>query len=666
MPVKSLSSEIAAGAFSFACESSVSWGPMKSSHSSPKLYTLPYRERDPLAVIFPTTGIVIWLGAASCWLATEEVAKALGYQSSLGRPLAGNVYSPFDVIAWAIKFDHPARFGIEIHRVFLRAYAIMAGGGILGIFIGALLAVRRIGRLQRHTDLYGSAHWASPQEVKATGLVGRDRGVYTGAWCDPLSKRTKYLRDAGSTHCLAFMPTGSGKTVGLVIPTLLSWPKSAVVHDLKGEIYAKTAGWRAASPTSGGLGQRVYKFEPTATDGSSVHLNPFDRIRIGTDYEVQDVQSIVELIADEGEAPVRGDNRFWVEMAKRLLLGLILHLKWDADPNNDSLPGVAAILANPRFPSFDDLFKHLKEYEHDATLSRGWLDAARRPTPTHPLVAQIATQMIAMDSRVKANIVAEAQSFLILYSDPVIGSNISCSDFDLGDLRDGAVSLYLVVQPAHKRRLKPLTRLVLTQILRALLDRQDQGTEPRVLIMLEEVAELGALDIVATALALGRGYGLKLYLIAQDLSQLETAWGGRSKTLVANCAIRIASAPNDVATAELLSKMCGTMTVRHTVRNYSGSRLSVLLPHTMASEQDSQRPLLTPDEVMRLPGPRKTEAGKIVEPGNLLVFVSGRAPIYGVQPLYFRDPTFSKRAAIAPPAPQRPVRTDPPKACTGA
>jgi type IV secretion system protein VirD4 len=639
---------------------------MKSSPASPDLYALPSRERDPLAVIFPTIGVIIWLGAASCWFATQETAQALGYQASLGRPLSGSVYSPFDVIAWAIKFDRPARFGLEVHRVFLHAYAIMAGGGILGIVIGALMALRRIGRLQRHTDLYGSAHWASPQEVKATGLVGCDRGVYAGAWRDPRSKRTKYLRDAGSTHCLAFMPTGSGKTVGLVIPTLLSWPKSAVVHDLKGEIWTKTAGWRAAGLESGGLGQRVYKFEPTATDGSSVRLNPFDRIRLGTDYEVQDVQNIVELIADEGEAPMRGDNRFWVEMAKRLLLGLILHLKWDADPNNDSLPGVAAILADPRFQKFDDLFEHLKTYKHDLTLSRHWLDADGEWTPTHPLVAQIATQMIAMEPRVKANIVAEAQSFLILYSDPVIGSNISCSDFDLGDLRDGDLSLYLVVQPAHKKRLRPLTRLVLTQILRALLDGHDQVTEPRALIMLEEVAELGALDIVATALALGRGYGLKLYLIAQDLSQLETAWGGRSKTLVANCAIRIASAPNDVATAELLSKMCGTMTVRHTVRNYSGSRLSVLLPHTMASEQDSQRPLLTPDEVMRLPGPRKTESGKIVEPGNLLVFVSGSAPIYGVQPLYFRDPTFSKRAAIAPPAPQRPVRAEPPKASTCA
>jgi type IV secretion system protein VirD4 len=626
---------------------------MKSSSGS-SLYTLPRRERDPMGAIFPSIGIVIWVGAASCWAATQEVARAFGYQASLGRPLFGHAYSPFDLVAWAIKFDHPARYGLEVHHVFVHAYANVALGSALGIFVAVLIAARRVGLLQRHTDLHGSAHWASPQEVRATGLLDRDRGVYVGAWRDPHSGRIKYLRDASSAHELEFKATGAGKTVGSVIMTLLSWSRSVFCLDLKGgEVWLKTAGWRAGNREQRGLGQHVYKFEPGATSGSSVHLNPFDRIRIGTAYEIQDVQNIVELVADEGEKPVRGDNRFWVEMAKRLLLGLSLHVKHDADPHNDSLPGVAAMLADPRFDDVDGLFKHLRKYEHDASHARGWRDAEGCPSATHPVVAQIATQMLAMEARVKANIVAEAQSFLTLYSDPVIAANIASSDFSLDDLGDGDVSLYFVVHPADKKRLRPLTRLITTQVLLALMRQHEHVDEPRVLIMLEEVAELGALDVVATALALGRGYGLKLFLIAQDLSQLETAWGGKSKTIIANCAIRIASAPNDVGTAELLSKMCGTMTVRHTVRNYSGSRMSALLPHTMTTEHDTQRPLLTPDEVMRLPGPRKTDTGEIVAPGNILVFVSGHPPIYGVQPLYFRDRTFLQRASIPPPEMRR-------------
>jgi len=168
--------------------------------------------------------------------------------------------------------------------------------------------------------------------------------------------------------------------------------------------------------------------------------------------------------------------------------------------------------------------------------------------------------------------------------------------------------------------------------------------------MLDEAAEIGSLDIIPTALTLGRGYGIKLYVIAQDLSQLESVWGSRSKTLIANCAIRIASAPNDVTTAELLSKMCGVMSVQYPARNYSGNRLGGFLSHTMLAEQDAQRQLVTPDEVMRLPGPCKTDGGVIVKPGNILVFVAGYAPIYAVQRLYFHDPTFTRRAAMPPPA----------------
>ena len=91
---------------------------------APALYTLPRRERDPMGVIFPSIGIVIWVGAASCWFATEQVARAFGYQAALGRPLIGHIYSPFEVVVWTIRFDHPASFGTAVHRVFVHAYAI--------------------------------------------------------------------------------------------------------------------------------------------------------------------------------------------------------------------------------------------------------------------------------------------------------------------------------------------------------------------------------------------------------------------------------------------------------------------------------------------------------------------------------------------------------------
>ncbi len=85
-----------------------------------------------MGIIFPSIGLLIWLGAASCWVATQDVARTFGYQPSLGRPLFEHIYSPFELLAWAIKFDHPARFGVGIHQVFVRAYEIVLLGNAFG------------------------------------------------------------------------------------------------------------------------------------------------------------------------------------------------------------------------------------------------------------------------------------------------------------------------------------------------------------------------------------------------------------------------------------------------------------------------------------------------------------------------------------------------------
>ena len=110
-------------------------------------------------------------------------------------------------------------------------------------------------------------------------------------WLDKRGKQ-HYLRHNGPEHVLCYAPTRSGKGVGLVVPTLLSWGESAVVTDLKGELWALTAGWRQQHAKN-----RVLRFEPAAANGS-VCWNPLDEIRLGTEHEVADVQNLATLIVD--------------------------------------------------------------------------------------------------------------------------------------------------------------------------------------------------------------------------------------------------------------------------------------------------------------------------------------------------------------------------------
>jgi len=218
------------------------------------------------------------------------------------------------------------------------------------------------------------------------------------------------------------------------------------------------------------------------------------------------------------------------------------------------------------------------------------------------------------------------------------------------------VSLYLVVRPADADRLRPLIRLMVTQIIRRLTEHMDfEGGrsvaqyQHHLLLLIDEFASLKRLTVIEEPLAFMAGYGLKAYLIVQDLQQIHSAYG-RDEGLIGNCHIRIAYAPNKIETAELLSRMAGQTTVVRKQTSISGLRPGSLSRGSRTETmQEIQRALITPDEVMRLPSAKKDAQGNVLEPGHLLVFVAGQAPIYGHQILYFRDSIFQQRAAIEAP-----------------
>src|SRR5437763_13364610 len=147
------------------------------------------------------------------------------------------------------------------------------------------------------------------------------------------------------------------------------------------------------------------------------------------------------------------------------------------------------------------------------------------------------------------------------------------------------------------------------------------------------------------------GYGLKAYLITQDIRQIVDAYVN-NESIVSNCHVRIAFAPNQYETAELLSKMTGVTTVPKASYNFSGSRFSPMMQHVNASVDYIERPLMTPDEVSRLAPARKAGDGdeeRIVAPGQMLIFISGHRPILGTQMLHFLDPYLSARDEIPAP-----------------
>jgi type IV secretion system protein VirD4 len=196
----------------------------------------------------------------------------------------------------------------------------------------------------------------------------------------------------------------------------------------------------------------------------------------------------------------------------------------------------------------------------------------------------------------------------------------------------------------------------MTQVVRVLLRPQikfkdGQPLPPhkrRLLIMFDEFPSYGRLDVFEESLSYIAGYGIKAYLIGQDIAQFWKAYT-KEETIISNCHVRIAYAPNKIETAEWLSRMTGIKTEMKWQVTESGKRFGAVADQFSRTSQETHRPLMQPDEAMRMKTPVKDKDGKIVNPGEMLIFTAGGAPILGTQILYFRDPVFFERAQTSPP-----------------
>ncbi|KAA5601767.1 conjugal transfer protein TraG [Blastochloris sulfoviridis] len=553
--------------------------------------------------------LVVLIVLSTTWGATQWTAWCLGFQPQLGRPwfeLFGMpVYYPPAFFWWWFSFEAYAP------HIFLQGAYIAASGGFLSIAAAIALSVWRA-REASSVETYGSARWATAAEVTAAGLLRPD-GVVLGRL------GTTYLRHDGPEHVLCFAPTRSGKGVGLVVPTLLTWPESSIVHDIKGENWQLTAGFRARHG-------RVLKFDPT--DAKSAAYNPLLEVRRG-EWEVRDVQNIADILVDpEGSLEKRNH---WEKTSHALLVGAILHVLYaEADK---TLAGVAAFLSDP---------KRAIEATLEAMMATAHLGAAG----PHPVIASAARELLNKSDNERSGVLSTAMSFLGLYRDPVVAEVTRRCDWRITDLVGGArpVTLYLVVPPSDIARTKPLIRLILNQIGRRLTeDLSARSGRHRLLLMLDEFPALGRLDFFESALAFMAGYGLKSFLIAQSLNQIEKAYGPNN-SILDNCHVRVSFATNDERTAKRVSDALGTATEMRAMKNYAGHRLSPWLGHLMVSRSETARPLLTPGEVTQLP------------PTEEIVMVAGTPPIRATKAHYFEDGRFQERV-LPPPMLAKSVET---------
>jgi type IV secretion system protein VirD4 len=444
-------------------------------------------------------------------------------------------------------------------------------------------------------DSHGSARFASKAERKAFQsedglLIGRDIG--TG----------KLMRYDGPAHLLTLAPTRAGKGVGTVIPNLLTVPRSVLVIDPKGE-NAKIAG--EARKRFGA----VHILDPFGVTGMSASAyNPLGRLDAESLDLGEDAASLSEALVMD--PPGQQSDAHWNEEAKALLSGLIMFAVAHEDQDRKTLATVREYLTLP-----PEKFRALLELMQDSTAAGG-------------LIARAANRFLGKSDREAASVMSSAQRHTHFLDSPRIVAATARSDFQFSALRHDLTSIFLVLPPnrldAYSRWLRLLVAQALQDIARDAEAAQAGAARLKqpALFLLDEFAALGRLEAVERAMGLMAGYGLQLWPILQDMSQLRDLYGARANTFVANAGVLQTFGVNDFETAKWLSQSMGKETIGYQTESHRPGDIATTTQHIAA------RDLMTPDEIMQ------------IDPSVQLLRVQGKPVIIAKKLRYFADKEF--------------------------
>lgn len=559
-------------------------------------------------------GLVIGLIAAG-----QYVGWAYGYDPRLGWSLGHfdgfAVYVPGAFLWWtATLYKNGPQVVNAAGLIFLACMMVP--------FLLAVILTRQGARQVRQ---FGRLAWGSVVDARKAGLVHKEPSrVVVGLWTD---KRT-YLSYEGPEHQLVAGASRAGKGVGHVIPTLLSWPESVVVYDPKAECYDITAAFRA---------KFSHAFFINFTRRDSASFNPLAEIRQG-DTEIADIQNLVQILSDP--SGTKDEPNFFDKAASKLLTAVILHQVYAAPDEEKNLAAVRMQLMN--FPRLLEAMastahRHKPDRSQPDGLAR---DEAGEPIPEGiPEARMTAVRFMQMPARLQGDIVETALSYLDVFADPIVAEKTSRSDFMIGDLMcsDAPVSCYLQTPPSDAARLKPLTRLFLSQMAKSLMthqhaDAQGRPKKHKLLFEIDEFPSLGRLGFFSDNLRVMAGYGIKAHIIVQSFKDIISSYG-RDNTIVDNCHVTVAFAAADDETATKISAMAGkAVEYRASDSRSSGSGNRLFAGGSSRTYSEQQRNLLEAGDVRQLPYDEQ------------LVFVTGTKPLRTLKIRYYEMAPFKDRA----------------------
>lgn len=470
--------------------------------------------------------------------------------------------------------------------------------GVLTIVYGILIiALRKKWSAITHRDIFkgkekvhGDASWANDDDIERAGLRSK-HGMLLG------TDDSGYFVSGGYQHSLLFAPTGSGKGVGFVIPNLLFWEESVVVHDIKLENHGLTSGWRES------IGQKCFTWSPADPDGNTHCYNPIDWISTKPGQMVDDVQKLASLILPKVE--------FWENEARSLFLGVVLYLIADPD----------------KIKSFGEVVRTLRSDDVVYNLAIGMDTLGKH---IHPAGYMNLAAFLQKPDKERGSVISTLNSAVELWANPLIDTATATSDFNVQMFKKEKTTVYVGLTPDNLKRLQPLMQIFYQQSTEFLSRKMPGKDEPYgVMFLLDEFPTLGKMDTFMTGIAYFRGYHVRLFLIIQDTQQLKGIYEESGmNSFLSNATFRITFAANNMDTANLISQLCGNKTV--TQESYTKPKL-LELGRKSVNVSEVQRALLLPQEVIGLPRDEQ------------ILLIESFPPIRSAKIKYYQDKFFTKR-----------------------
>lgn len=540
------------------------------------------------------------------WLKAVLVLLFIVTASFVAVYLAGILFliaaktNPFDATFSTWYDNWRVNYG---YAQFKKKLEFAAVASVLISFAGPLIALEVMMRKTR--KLHGDAKFASPAEVRASGLLG-SKGIIVGKFLN------QFLILGGQLFVMLAAPTRGGKGTGIVVPNCLNFSDSIICLDVKKENFDITSGYRAK------YGQKVYMFNPFAEDGRTHRWNPLSYINQNPHYRVSDILAIGYVLY-----PQDGKDAFFNDQARNLFLGLVLYLV--------ETPELPRTISEALRQS-SGKGKPVKDYLVDLINERG--DSDR---PLSEICVDALLRFTSNSENTLASILASFNAPLTIWANPIVDAATSGDDFWLTDVRKIPMSIYLAVSPDKISQSALIMNLFFSQLINQNtkeLPSKNPDLKYQCLLLMDEFTAIGKVEIINSAVSYMAGYGLRLLVIIQSMSQLASKYGEQdARTLATNHALQILFTPREQKDANEYSEMLGYQTEKSISTSLNKKALLSINGANSQGEStsDQKRALMLPQELKEMPSDAE------------IVTLENTKPIMAEKIRYFKDPIFVDR-----------------------